>query len=65
MHPIFDNRAVAAQKQLYKLQGQNRTWFAGSYFGYGFHEDALSSAVSIAKKLNVPIPWEQGVSNGK
>ena len=65
MHPVFDNRAMGAQKQLYKLQGQNRTWFAGSYFGYGFHEDALSSAVSIARELNVPIPWEQGVANGK
>tara|TARA_B100000795_G_scaffold122452_1_gene91146 strand:- start:83 stop:1381 length:1299 start_codon:yes stop_codon:yes gene_type:complete len=65
MHPIFDNRAMAAQKQLYKLQGQNRTWFAGSYFGYGFHEDALSSAVSIARDLNVPIPWEEGLSHGK
>lgn len=59
MHPVFDNDAVAAQRQLDQLQGQNRTWFAGSYFGYGFHEDALTSAVSIAKKLNVPIPWEQ------
>lgn len=59
MHPVFDNEAMAAQQQLDQLQGQNRTWFAGSYFGYGFHEDALTSAVSIAKKLNVPIPWEQ------
>lgn len=59
MHPVFDNEAMAAQKQLHQLQGQNRTWFAGSYFGFGFHEDALRSAVSIAKQLNVPIPWEQ------
>jgi predicted NAD/FAD-binding protein len=60
MHPVFDNQAMAAQKQLHQLQGENRTWFAGSYFGYGFHEDALSSAVSVAKKLNVPITWEKG-----
>lgn len=60
MHPVFDNQAMAAQKQLHQLQGDNRTWFAGSYFGYGFHEDALSSAVSIAKNLNVPIPWVKG-----
>lgn len=60
MHPVFDHQTMAAQQQLHQLQGQNRTWFAGSYFGYGFHEDALSSAVSIAKQLNVPIPWEQG-----
>lgn len=59
MHPVFDNEAMAAQQQLDQLQGQNNTWFAGSYFGYGFHEDALASAVSVAKKFNVPIPWEQ------
>ncbi len=58
MHPIFDNNAIVSQKKLHQLQGKNRTWFAGSYFGYGFHEDALSSAVSIAKHFNVPIPWE-------
>ncbi|MCL4138890.1 UNVERIFIED_CONTAM: hypothetical protein GTU68_050715 [Idotea baltica] len=60
MHPVFDHQAMAAQKQLHSLQGQHKTWFAGSYFGYGFHEDALRSAVSIAQQLNVPIPWQQG-----
>ncbi len=59
MHPVFDLQAMATQSQLQQLQGQNRTWFAGSYFGYGFHEDALSSAVSVAKQLAVPIPWER------
>ena len=65
MHPIFDRKAMVSQKKLHQLQGKNRTWFAGSYFGYGFHEDALSSAVSIAKHFNVPIPWERSLSNGK
>ena len=42
---------VNAQKFLFKLQGVNNTWFCGSYFGYGFHEDGLKSAISISNKL--------------
>jgi len=58
MHPVFDNVAMSAQKQLECLQGKQHTWYAGSYFGYGFHEDALSSAVSVAKSFGIDIPWE-------
>lgn len=60
MHPVFDNDAMFAQKQLAELQGKMNTWFAGSYFGYGFHEDALASAVAVAKQFDVDIPWEKG-----
>jgi predicted NAD/FAD-binding protein len=58
MHPIFDNEAMLAQKQLQDLQGKQHTWFAGSYFGYGFHEDGLTSAVTVAKSFGIEIPWE-------
>ena len=58
MHPVFDNEAMSVQKQLQRLQGVQNTWFAGSYFGYGFHEDALTSAVSVAKAFGVEIPWQ-------
>ena len=50
-HPIYDINAVNAQKSLPSLQGINNTWFCGSYFGYGFHEDGLKSAIDISKKL--------------
>lgn len=60
MHPVFDNEAMAAQKKLVTLQGIHKTWFVGSYFGYGFHEDALTSAVKLAQKFNVDIPWLKG-----
>ncbi len=48
-HPIYDSKSVASQKNLSKLQGENRRYFCGSYFGYGFHEDAVRSAVEMAK----------------
>jgi uncharacterized protein len=57
-HPIFDAAAIAAQRELWTLQGQRRTWFAGSYFGSGFHEDALQSGLWVAEMLGgKKRPW--------
>ena len=50
-HPFYDTKTIKAQKYLTELQGVNNTWFCGSYFGYGFHEDGLKSAINIANKL--------------
>ncbi len=50
-HPVFDTKALAAQKQLAAIQGQNNTWFAGAYTRHGFHEDGFASAVRIARQL--------------
>ena len=56
-HPIFDQRAMQAQRDLRRLQGQGGLWFCGSYFGYGFHEDALRSAVHMASGLGADTGW--------
>lgn len=58
-HPIFDRDAIEAQTQLECLQGQQNSYFCGSYSGYGFHEDALSSSVNVCEKLDVIAPWKQ------
>ena len=50
-HPYFNKDNVALQKDLHKLQGKKRTWFCGSYFGYGFHEDGLNSSKELFKKF--------------
>jgi len=50
-HPFYDLKTIGAQKYLAELQGVNNTWFCGSYFGYGFHEDGLKSALNVANKL--------------
>ena len=42
---------VTAQKELNELQGVKNSWFCGSYFGYGFHEDGLKSSINIAKQI--------------
>jgi uncharacterized protein len=50
-HPVFDAPAIAAQQQLASLQGQQHTWFAGAWTGYGFHEDGLKSGLAVAQQL--------------
>ena len=51
-HPYFNKDNVALQKDLHKLQGKKRTWFCGSYFGYGFHEDGLKSSIELIKSFD-------------
>jgi predicted NAD/FAD-binding protein len=56
-HPVFDQGAIDAQAALPQIQGRHHSWFAGAWTGYGFHEDGLKSAVTIAAQLGVDIPW--------
>lgn len=57
-HPYFDRAALAAQDELWRLQGSRRTWFCGAYFGYGFHEDGVQSGLAVAEALGgVKRPW--------
>ena len=57
-HPIFDGNAIKAQRSLWSIQGVQNTWFCGSYFGSGFHEDGLQSGLAVAEVLgNVKRPW--------
>lgn len=50
-HPQFDAKAIAMQKRRDEIDGKSNTYFAGAYWRYGFHEDGLWSANTIAKKL--------------
>ncbi|WP_441239320.1 NAD(P)/FAD-dependent oxidoreductase [Bradyrhizobium sp. 930_D9_N1_4] len=65
-HPIFDAAAMSAQRRLWSLQGQDRTWFCGSYFGAGFHEDGLQSGLAVAETLgDVRRPWRVENESGR
>jgi predicted NAD/FAD-binding protein len=50
-HPVFDSAAIAAQQALHQIQGQQNTWFAGAWTGYGFHEDGLKSGLAVANEI--------------
>jgi predicted NAD/FAD-binding protein len=60
-HPLFDGAARAAQAELPALnaaaRGTTETFFAGSYFRYGFHEDAFMSAVQAGETMLGRDPW--------
>jgi predicted NAD/FAD-binding protein len=50
-HPLFDVPAIDAQAQLHLLNESGPVYFCGSYFKYGFHEDAFASAVALCTQL--------------
>jgi uncharacterized protein len=50
-HPVFNTAAIAAQRELPSIQGDQtgqRTWFAGAWTNYGFHEDGFQSGKAAA-----------------
>jgi predicted NAD/FAD-binding protein len=54
-HPNYTNESMATQEFLDDLNGVKRTYFCGSYFGYGFHEDAVTSAVKAVAHLGLTL----------
>jgi len=65
-HPLFDAGAIAAQQEIWDIQGARRTWFCGSYLGHGFHEDALQSGLAVAEQLGgVRRPWTVACESGR
>jgi predicted NAD/FAD-binding protein len=48
-HPIFDRQALDAQERWPQISGVNRTHFCGAYWGYGFHEDGVRSALNVCE----------------
>jgi predicted NAD/FAD-binding protein len=65
-HPLFDRKAIDAQQELWRLQGSRHTWFAGSYFGHGFHEDALQAGLAAAEGVGgVRRPWTVANESGR
>lgn len=54
-HPLFTEDAVNTQEKLRQIQGKQNTFYCGSYFGYGFHEDAVKSGVAVANALGMDL----------
>jgi len=48
-HPVYTAAAVGTQARLPELNGKRHTYFCGSYFNHGFHEDAVTAAVNVAR----------------
>jgi predicted NAD/FAD-binding protein len=50
-HPVFTSESVEAQQRWGEINGMNRTWYCGAYWGYGFHEDGVNSALAVVRAL--------------
>ena len=48
-HPVYNPESLAARKSHGEINGRNRTFYAGAYWGYGFHEDGVVSALEVCK----------------
>jgi len=55
-HPVFSRTAVAAQGRRSEINGVRRTWFCGAYWGNGFHEDGVVSALAVARDFGLGLP---------
>ena len=48
-HPMFTAEALRAQREHDRLNGVRRTYFCGAYWGNGFHEDGVNSALAVLR----------------
>jgi predicted NAD/FAD-binding protein len=51
-HPVYTAAAVAAQKRHHEIDGMRGTYYCGAYWGYGFHEDGVNSALKALQDFH-------------
>lgn len=54
-HPAYSRASIAAQADHDKINGPRKTYFCGAYWGYGFHEDGVNSALQVARHFNLTL----------
>ncbi len=64
-HPIYTTRRAAAQRRHHQLIDANHTSFCGAYWGNGFHEDGVNSALAVCNSLNANKTASSGVTTSK
>ncbi len=50
-HPVYTEAGVKAQARVAEIDGRNRTHFCGAYWGWGFHEDGVVSALRVGERF--------------
>ncbi|MCH2375255.1 MAG: FAD-dependent oxidoreductase [Planctomycetes bacterium] len=61
-HPMFTERRAGAQARHRELIDQRRTSFCGAYWGYGFHEDGVRSALAVCRQLRSALTEARGAT---
>lgn len=52
-HPVYDTASFAAQARRGEIDGVRRTHYCGAYWGYGFHEDGVRSALAVCEQFGL------------
>jgi predicted NAD/FAD-binding protein len=52
-HPQFSPQSVETQQRWAEISGVNRTHYCGAYWGNGFHEDGVNSAIRVASTFKM------------
>lgn len=55
-HPVYTPQGIAAQARHHEISGRNRTHYCGAYWGWGFHEDGVASALRVVHELGAGKP---------
>ncbi|MFP5489365.1 MAG: FAD-dependent oxidoreductase [Acidimicrobiia bacterium] len=55
-HPVFDGDAIEAQRRFDEIDGVDRIHYCGAWWGYGFHEDGMASALRVCHRIGVHWP---------
>ena len=50
-HPAYTPAGIASQARHAEISGVNRTYYAGAYWGFGFHEDGVKSGLRVAEQI--------------
>ena len=54
-HPVYTPEGLRARQRFGEINGVNRTFFCGAYWGYGFHEDGVNSALEVCKHFGMTL----------
>lgn len=54
-HPAYSARSIDAQRRWSDISGRQGVHYCGAYWGYGFHEDGVNSALAVAKHFEIGI----------
>ncbi len=64
-HPVYTLDGVKAQSRWAEVAGNRRTWFCGAYWGSGFHEDGVVSALKVVESINNTIAQNSGKTGNR
>ena len=63
-HPVFTSESVNSSERWDDVNGIDHTWFAGAYWGNGFHEDGVTSGKRVANAINSLVTSKSAVDAG-